>query len=173
MSTITTVLYLFLRFWLCHTACGILVPCPGIEPMLPELEAWSLNHWTTREVPSSYILYIVLIFYSVSDCSTSWSLEHNIKFSVNSHFFVTPNLIELHLWESWRTVLGMLSSRHCLHLFPLGVGTTFTSFKSSSLVLKSWVELPSYPLTQTEIGIYLHRSPSFQAHLMVCTCPVD
>ena len=34
-------------------ACGILVPWPGIEPMSLALEAWSLNHWTTREVPVS------------------------------------------------------------------------------------------------------------------------
>ena len=37
--------FLFIR----HTACGILVPQPGIEPMLPPLGAQSLNHWTTRE----------------------------------------------------------------------------------------------------------------------------
>ena len=34
-------------------ACGILVPWPGIESMSLALEAWSLNHWTTREVPVS------------------------------------------------------------------------------------------------------------------------
>ena len=41
-------------------ACGLLVvactrdlvPRPGIEPGPPELEAWSLTHWTTREVPN-------------------------------------------------------------------------------------------------------------------------
>ena len=33
------------------TACGILVPQPGIEPVPPALEARSLNHWTAREVP--------------------------------------------------------------------------------------------------------------------------
>ena len=38
-------------FWLCHPACGILVPWPGIEPMHPAMEVWSLNHWTAREVP--------------------------------------------------------------------------------------------------------------------------
>ena len=38
-------------FWPCCTAYGILIPRPGIEPMPPALEAWSLNHWTTREVP--------------------------------------------------------------------------------------------------------------------------
>ena len=27
----------------CHTACGILVPGPGIEPVLPAVEAWSLK----------------------------------------------------------------------------------------------------------------------------------
>ena len=32
-------------------ACGILVLQPGIEPMPPEMEAWSLSHWTAREVP--------------------------------------------------------------------------------------------------------------------------
>jgi len=27
------------------------------EPGLPELEAWSLSHWTAREVPSPSILF--------------------------------------------------------------------------------------------------------------------
>ena len=33
------------------TACWILVPQPGIKPMSLALEAQSVNHWTTREVP--------------------------------------------------------------------------------------------------------------------------
>ena len=37
--------FLFLETW------EILVLQPGIEPMLPAAEAWSLNHWTAREVP--------------------------------------------------------------------------------------------------------------------------
>ena len=41
---------LFLPHW---EARGILVHWTGIEPMLLVLEAWSLNHWTTREVPVS------------------------------------------------------------------------------------------------------------------------
>ena len=32
-------------------ACRISVPQPGIEPMPPAVEVWSLNHWTAREVP--------------------------------------------------------------------------------------------------------------------------
>ena len=31
--------------------CGILVPQPGMEPVPPTMEAWSLNHWTVREAP--------------------------------------------------------------------------------------------------------------------------
>ena len=31
--------------------CRILVPCPGVEPAPPPLEAQSLNLWTTRGVP--------------------------------------------------------------------------------------------------------------------------
>ena len=29
----------------------LLVPWPGIKPMPPALEAWSLNHWTLKKVP--------------------------------------------------------------------------------------------------------------------------
>ena len=46
----------FLSFWPHHAACGILVPRPGIEHVPPEVEAWSLNHWTTWETPNSSIL---------------------------------------------------------------------------------------------------------------------
>ena len=37
-------------------ACGILVPQPGIEPVPPAVEAQSLKHWTTREVPRVSLL---------------------------------------------------------------------------------------------------------------------
>ena len=33
-----------------------LVPRPGIEPGPSALGAWSIGHWTTREVPSMYII---------------------------------------------------------------------------------------------------------------------
>ena len=33
-----------LFFWLCHVACGMLVPQPGIEPTPPAVEAQSPNH---------------------------------------------------------------------------------------------------------------------------------
>ena len=37
-------------------ACGILVPQPGIEPIHPAVETWSLNHWTAGEVPGCAFL---------------------------------------------------------------------------------------------------------------------
>ena len=48
--------FLFLKliiitFWPCHMACGILLPWLGIEPKSPALEAQTLNHWTSGEVP--------------------------------------------------------------------------------------------------------------------------
>ena len=43
-------------FWQCLTACGILVPWPGIEPKPPALKGWSFNHWTTKEVPERQLL---------------------------------------------------------------------------------------------------------------------
>ena len=39
--------YLFLAYC---TACGILVPQPGIKTTPPALEAGSLDHWTISEV---------------------------------------------------------------------------------------------------------------------------
>ena len=39
-----------------HSARGILVPQPGMEPTPPAVEAQSLNHWTARVVPGRLIL---------------------------------------------------------------------------------------------------------------------
>lgn len=36
----------------CSVAGGILAPRPGVKPTAPAVEARTLKHWTTREVPS-------------------------------------------------------------------------------------------------------------------------
>ena len=41
-------------FWPNQTACGVLVPQLGTEPMPSAVEAWSLNHWANREVLYKY-----------------------------------------------------------------------------------------------------------------------
>ena len=53
--------YLFIYlFWLRRVLVAAcmwdLVPRPGIKPGPPTLGAWSLTHWTTREVPEVYFL---------------------------------------------------------------------------------------------------------------------
>ena len=48
--------YSFFFFFLA-TPWGILFPWPGIEPEPPVMEAWSLNHWSMREVPPFSWLY--------------------------------------------------------------------------------------------------------------------
>lgn len=52
----TTELHIF-SFWLYCMACGISAPQTGIEPVLPTVEAWSLNHWMTREVPGQCFIH--------------------------------------------------------------------------------------------------------------------
>ena len=67
-------LFLFFKlfiFWPHLIVYRISVPCPGIEPEPPALEAQSLNHWTTRELPMLFIfkqLYWDIIYtpYSAS-----------------------------------------------------------------------------------------------------------
>ena len=48
----------FLFSWPSHVAGGILVPRLGIELMPLALEAQSLNHWTTRQIPSLVVNYL-------------------------------------------------------------------------------------------------------------------
>ena len=43
-----------------------LVPWPGIEPRPPALGAWSLSHWTIREVPVSAFQYAIWVCHSFS-----------------------------------------------------------------------------------------------------------
>ena len=63
LSLIKKNFFLFVRFFGCAT-CRILGPQPGIEPVAPAMEgqeAWSPDHWTTREFPP-------FLFYEVQVC---------------------------------------------------------------------------------------------------------
>ena len=73
MATPNFLFYLFIYLF-CHVSCGILVPRPGVQPAPPAVEAWSLNHWTTREVPKwlflgfflKYLFIYLLVVLGVS-----------------------------------------------------------------------------------------------------------
>ena len=48
---------------------------PGMEPVPPALEAWNLNHWTTREIPNLQL--------------------HSFNFTVDSIKFSTEMIMSL------------------------------------------------------------------------------
>ena len=51
-----------ISFWLCFVAYRILVPQPGIEPVLSAVQISSPNHWTAREFSRTvYFSHPVLI----------------------------------------------------------------------------------------------------------------
>ena len=83
-------LFLFC-FWPYHTACGILVPRPGMEPAPPALEVQSLNHWTPREV-------------------------RGLPYLMPLHAVSSESQIRLHVWFSdlcstlitWQQLIGQL-----------------------------------------------------------------
>ena len=98
-------IYLFIYlFWPRHTACGILVPRPGIEPSAVKVQ--SPNHWTTREFPSFLPINISLYAYTTFGLSihplmntwviyTSWPLWIMLLWT----------LVYKHLFESLLSIL--------------------------------------------------------------------
>ena len=58
--------YLFIWLHQGHS-CSMwdLVPWPGIELRFPALGAWSLDHWTTREVPTVSLFIDLLLLPSI------------------------------------------------------------------------------------------------------------
>ena len=57
-------------FFFGHAACRILVPRTGIELRPSAVKAWSLNHWTTREFPTSLFSTEVATNCTLSPCGT-------------------------------------------------------------------------------------------------------
>ena len=74
----------YVYFWRCCTACSFLVPQPGIKPVPPAVEAWSLNHWTTREVPDIRSNSVLIL------SAQSQHALHRTKDSVSSECPPTP-----------------------------------------------------------------------------------
>ena len=69
-----------------HVACGILVPQPAIQPMLPALEAQTLSHWTAREVPIYTVVlewascgFIHILQMPVSGKMAHWAPEKELS----------------------------------------------------------------------------------------------
>ena len=104
-------------FWLWLTACGILVPPPGIEPMTPAVEAWSLNHCTTKEV--SVILFLTKVLsFDVWACVGS-PLSHSDWGKLEITWWPRPSLLYIPqcsgrlFWETlFRKITLPLPGKH-------------------------------------------------------------
>ena len=88
--------YFNFMFWFFgREACGILTPWSGIKPTPPCNGRWSLNHWTTREVPWN-ILLIPILFPSIKTSglwnnlgkqSTQFVCKLDLKKNNSGHLF--------------------------------------------------------------------------------------
>ena len=67
-------------YWPCCMACGILVPWPGMEPTPLAVEAWSLNHLTTRK-SLLYTLFLLPLTTGSGDWGST--LTTDAQFSVS------------------------------------------------------------------------------------------
>ena len=50
----------FFVFFFLASGIAVLIPWPGIEPVPPAVEAWRINHWTSRELPNYLFLRLHL-----------------------------------------------------------------------------------------------------------------
>ena len=96
------ILFHFILFHFFGRACGILVPWPGIEPASPALEAWSLNHWTAREVPvlsckekNFTLFFIPSRFYLHFVVSFAFSYKNYLKYSKSKKSSKTNSYIPI------------------------------------------------------------------------------
>ena len=109
-------------FWPCRTACGILVPQPGIEPVPPAVEAQSPDYWTTREfqiMDRCVLVFICLQVFFISSLISSvihllfTSILFNLHMFVFLLFFFPLESISrlIALWSEniWFDMIAMIS----------------------------------------------------------------
>ena len=76
IKNILLFLLLFYYFYFLAVPQGLwyLTSQPGIKPMPPVLEVWSLNHWTTREVLCQHLLFSFFFFMIAILMGVRWYL---------------------------------------------------------------------------------------------------
>ena len=86
------------------TACGILVPRPGIEPVPLSIGRQICNHWTTRK-------FLVLAFMSKSpDLGEGNALEQKFtpKRAEKEYYFLIPRIINRKRFKKQSGSAGLL-----------------------------------------------------------------
>ena len=120
--TFGSLIHFFQVFWLCHAGMWDLRLQPGIEPVLPAVEAQSLNQSITREVPRPLIHFELIFVYSAR-----WE-SNFILLHVDVQFF-QHHLLKRLSFPHW-TVLAP-SSKIIWHIFE----SLFLSFLFCFIVL--------------------------------------
>ena len=126
--------YIYLYFQPHFTACRLLVPRPGIKPMLLALEAQCLKHWTSRKVPVLYPTqqrswgwHSLLLVMLPSSWTTGWEARPQgiieawamlAQFMISSFQLATPGALALPVFP-----LHMHTCTESVHPSP---GTCFT-----------------------------------------------
>ena len=106
------------KIWPCHETFGILIPQPGIEPVSPALEAWSLSPWTFWEVLGSQFFWVLRRRHGSGQLADLPELRWGLiprgvgNMGVASWIFLAPLLA----WSSW--VPPHLSQHSCLRDQP-------------------------------------------------------
>ena len=86
-------------FWPCYMACGMLVLQLGIKPIFG-VEPRSLNHWTSREVPSGHICKDSLL------TRMSPFLSYTKGTAASAHVLGTSQVCPL-IWGFWFDITGV------------------------------------------------------------------
>ena len=112
----------------CPAACKIVVPGAGIEPMSTALARQILNHWTTREVPSDWLLMSEMGFFLLEPYSDEIECsEHHVcvmkpcSSSPMASSSLVPSIpcCEFTSWiHPWTYVFLKVSSLHFTPLQP-------------------------------------------------------
>ena len=65
-------------------SCGILVPSPGTEPVPCAVEVQSLNHWTSREIPSGLLKCWVCLQLPLPSTSSMFNVPLFLQISLET-----------------------------------------------------------------------------------------
>lgn len=94
--------------WLCRTACGIVVPLPGIEPRVPAAKALSPHHWPSRVIPAQCLcsnLFLLLCICSFLLHVPQGSKTPSVKREVTDHSACSGDS------SAWKPLAGTTFSR--------------------------------------------------------------
>ena len=108
-----------------------------VKPRPPALGAWSLNHWTTREVPSDPVIPSFLIFYSLQKGLSKLQALQNLDPSISITYF--------HLF--WREQSEGKVKRELSKCSVFQWYSGSRTLDISLCICSSWRELSKIPIT--------------------------